>query len=312
MLTELDDVLDSRQQGPSQPARPVIETTDTNRDEGVISHWKNKVLSKKTDKMKKAWASDELARLFVNDPIDPMAKPSHFHCQLCQRNVSVLTQGSFEILRHYQGAKYFAIDQRLRLETSGRRVIDFSWNLLPGEKIERQRARIMQKRLVRRDREYPFCQDLITDDASVVDPQLPILTKVSSSLEFLRLGGSYELEEQLCAQFSLTGGCVGIEVCWSHYEVLVSIRIFLYHIRICSGTLHLRSESYVFVTHFQNWCLVCRQFCWMENIHECCRGLWTGWSRVAMLVWSSTRGQKPLLFSFGLGTGTRCLECVWL
>ena len=69
--------------------------------------------------MKKAWASDKFARLFVTSTTDPVAKSSKFYCQLCRRDVSVQTHGSFETLRHYQGAKHFAMDQRLRLETLG-------------------------------------------------------------------------------------------------------------------------------------------------------------------------------------------------
>ena len=69
--------------------------------------------------MKEAWASDELARLFVTGPTDPVVKRSLFYCQLCRYDVSLLTHGSFEILRHYLDAKHFAMDQRLRLETPG-------------------------------------------------------------------------------------------------------------------------------------------------------------------------------------------------
>ena len=69
-------------------------------------------------------------------------------------------------------------------------MLDFSGSPLPHEEFERQRARIMRTLLVRRDPENPFCEDLITADAGVVDPQLPILAKVSSLLEVRRLGGS--------------------------------------------------------------------------------------------------------------------------
>ena len=50
----------------------------------------------------------------------------------------------------------------------------------------------------------------------------------------------------------------------------------------------------------------------MECSHGFCRVLCTGWSRVAGSVWSSKRGQKPLLFSFGRGIGTHSVDCVWL
>ena len=174
--------------------------------------------------MKKAWASDEFARLFVTGPTDIVAKPSHFYSQLCWRDVSVLTHGSFEILRQYQSAKLFAMDQLLRLETLGWRVIDFNRNPLPDDEVERQWSRIIGTSPKQRDCEYHFWEDLITDDAGVVDPHLPILAKVSSLLEVL--GGNYELVERFWAQFSLTASCVNIEVCWSRNEVLVSIRIF--------------------------------------------------------------------------------------
>ena len=239
MFTELDDVLDRLQQGPSQAARPLVETTDTSGDESVISPRKKKLLSKKTYKMKKAWATDELARLFVTG--DPVAKPSHFYCQLCWSEMSVPTHESLQILRHCQGAKHFAMDQRLSLETPGWRVRDFGWISLPDDEVERQPVKITRTPLVRRDRENPYCEDLITDDAGVVNPQLPILAKVSSLLQFLRLDGSYELVEQLWAQFSLTTSCVNIEVCWSRNELLVSIPIY------SVLNTYLVSENYVSV-----------------------------------------------------------------
>ena len=110
MFTELDDVLGRLQQGTSQLARSVIETTDTPEAEGFIISRKKNVLSKRTHKMKKTWESDEIARLFVTGPADPIAEPSHSYCQLCQRDVGALTHGLFEILRHHQDAKRFHMD----------------------------------------------------------------------------------------------------------------------------------------------------------------------------------------------------------
>ena len=93
-------------------------------------------------------------------------------------------------------------------------MLDFNKNPLTVDEVERQWARIMRTPLVQRDREYPSREELIADDAGVVDPQLPILAKVSSLLEVLRLGGSYEIVEHLWAQFPLTTCCANIEVCW--------------------------------------------------------------------------------------------------
>ena len=73
-FTEIDDALDKIQQGPSQPARLVIETADTS---GVgVSPIKKKVRSNKASRMKKVWAFDETEQLFVTGPTDPVAKPN--------------------------------------------------------------------------------------------------------------------------------------------------------------------------------------------------------------------------------------------
>ena len=143
---------------------------------------------------------------------------------------------------------------------------------------------------MRRDREYQFCEDLITDDAGVVDPQLSILAKVSPLLEVLRLGRSHESVEQLWAQFSLTTSCVKIEVCWSRNEILVSIRIFSvsYTYWFRKITYLFRKITYLFHIFFTD-VPVSSQFCWMGYTHGSFHGFLTGWSRVASLLFSSGR-----------------------
>ena len=152
---------------------------------------------------------------------DAANMPSHSYCRLCWKNVSVLAHVHHEVLRHYQGRRHFARDQRLRLETPGWRVLDFQGNPLPVDELERQKEGIEKGPLVVRDREHPFAEDLISDEAGVIDLQLPVLTKVSCLVDGLRMGGSYGLIEKLWAQFVLTAGPVEREVAWIRDEVLV-------------------------------------------------------------------------------------------
>ena len=90
--------------------------------------------------------------------------------------------------------------------------------------VERQREKIMRTTLVVRDREYPFSEDVIVDETGAV------MAKVSSLIEVLRLGGSYELVYRLWAQFTLSAVRVNVDVTWSRDEVLVSsyrlLRVF--------------------------------------------------------------------------------------
>ena len=103
--------------------------------------------------------------------------------------MSVLTRGSFQILRLYQGAKHVAMKKLLCLEIRGWSVLDFNGNPVVEEEVEWQRDRSLRTELVRHDWEYLS----ITQETGVDDPQQPILAKVFSLLEILQLGGSYEL-----------------------------------------------------------------------------------------------------------------------
>ena len=219
-MAELNEVLDRLKQVPSQSLQR-IETLDTSGDETDASKGRRKILSKKTFRMKKVYAAAELSRFFVKGPSDAANMTSVFYCWMCRKNESVLTHGHHEVLWHFQGSRHFARDQRLRLETSGWRVLDFHGNPLSEDEPERQREKIKTGPLVVRDREHPFAEDLITNEAGVDGPQLPVLTKVSCLVDALKMGGSYGLVEKLWAQFVLTAGSVITEGDWTRDEVLV-------------------------------------------------------------------------------------------
>ena len=133
LLSELDQVLDKLNQGPSIPQQQqrVLETTDTSGEDTDIDQPRKRVRSRRTFKMKKGYAVGELAQFFVTGPTDAANKLSEFYCRLCRKDVSVLTHGSYEIIRHFQGLLHFARDQRLRLETPGWPMLDFDGNPLP-------------------------------------------------------------------------------------------------------------------------------------------------------------------------------------
>ena len=98
----------------------------------------------------------------------------------------MLTHGPHEVLRHFQGVKHFASDQRLRLEKPGWRVLDFEGNPLTDSELELRREFILRGPLVIRNRDHPFAEDLIVDDSGAPDATLQVLAKVSSLIEVLR------------------------------------------------------------------------------------------------------------------------------
>ena len=172
-----------------------------------------------------------MGQFFVTGATDAAGKPSHFYCRVC---FSVSTHGPHEILRHYQGVKHFARDQRLRLETPGWRVLDFEGNPFSESELERRKEHNLRGPLVVRDREYPFAEDLIVDASGAPDATLPVVAKVWSLIEVLRLGGLYELVNQLWSQFTLIASRVNIDVAWSRDRVLVGIVLLLVATYTCS------------------------------------------------------------------------------
>ena len=183
--------------------------------------------------MKKVWGANEVVQFIVIEATDAAGKPSHFYCRVQRKDVSVLTHGPHEFLRHYQGVKHFALDQRLRLEAPGWRVLDFEGNPLSESELERRKD-VLRGPLVVQDREYPFAEDLIVDESGALDATLPVVAKVLSLIEVLRLGGPYELVSQLWSQFTLIASRVNIDVAWYRDEVLVGIVLLLVATCTCS------------------------------------------------------------------------------
>ena len=163
-----------------------------------------------------------MGQFFVTGATDAAGKPSHFYCRVCRKDVSVLTHGPHEILRHYQGVKHFARDQRLNLETPGWRVLDFEGNPLSKSELERRKEHILRGPPVVRECEYPFAE------------ALPVVAKVWSLVEILLLGAPYELVNQLWSQFTLIASRVNIDVAWSRDEVLVGFVLLLVATYTCS------------------------------------------------------------------------------
>ena len=116
LFTGLDDVLSRLEQVEQRQSRVLPrlgDTTDTSGDESDAGEPRRRLRSKKTYKMKRVSRTSDVGQFFVTGPTDVATKPSHFYCRICRKDVSVLTHGHHEILRHFLGSKHFPRDQRL-------------------------------------------------------------------------------------------------------------------------------------------------------------------------------------------------------
>ena len=120
-MSKLDEVLDKLSQGPSKSHQQqrVADTTDTSGEDTDVGQLRRRLRSRRTFKMKKGYAVGELAQFLVTALTEAANKPSEFYCRVFRKDVSVLTHGGHDIIRHFQGYRYFNRDQRLRFETPG-------------------------------------------------------------------------------------------------------------------------------------------------------------------------------------------------
>ena len=296
MFTDLDAVLQHLEHSAARPGPHVADTSNSSANESEASHSRRRVRSKRTFKMKKVWGAYEVGQFFVTGATDETGKPSHFYCRVRRKDVSVLTHGPHEILRHYQGVKHFARDQRLRLESPGWRILDFEGNPFSESELKRRKKHILRGPLVVRDREYPFVEDIIVDESGALDATLPFVAKLSSLTEVLRLGGPYELVSQLWSQFTLIASRVNIDMAWSRDEVLVGIVLLLVATYTCSPAC---------------WCCVLVDH--LESnvpLHSCSR-VWLG--KGSWEVQHRVRGTQFRDLGHGVDMGevdfSTCLRC---
>ena len=179
----LDDVSSLLKQVEQRSSRAVPwlgYASDTSGRENDMGETRRQLQSKMTYKTEKAWGASDVGQLFVTGLRDAATQSSHSCCRIVRKNVSVLTHGHHEILRHFQGSKHFPRDQHLRLETPGWEMLIYEATAMSPAEVERQREKIMRTPLVVRDREYPFSEDVIFDETGAVDPNLGNMAKVSS------------------------------------------------------------------------------------------------------------------------------------
>ena len=192
------------EQTPSRVVPRLGDISDTSGNESNMGEPRRRLRSTRTYKMKKSCGASVVGQFFETGPTDVATKPSHFCCQNCRKDVSVLTHGHHDFLRQFHGSKHFSRDQWLKLVTPGWEVLDYEGSAMSPAEVEKQRDRIMRASLVVRQRGYPLSEDVLVDETGAVDPNLGILAKISSLIEVLHLGGSYELVYQLWAQFTLS------------------------------------------------------------------------------------------------------------
>ena len=157
--------------------------------------------------------------LFVSGASNGSA--SRFHCMICKRDVSMLSRGAREFIRHYSGDRHWSRDVAYRVQQG---LPVFDQLMKPLELTSEQRAAYLSQDAVdNKDEGFSFPEDLLPA-CTRVDSTIPLLTMVNCVAELCRWGGSYILMRKLWGNFRATLGRDNPlhNLRWNCLETLVS------------------------------------------------------------------------------------------
>ena len=139
--------------------------------------------------------------LFVSGASNGSA--SRFHCMICKRDVSMLSRGAKEFIRHYSGDRHWSRDVAYRVQQG---LPVFDQLMKPLELTSEQRAAYLSQDAVDiKDEGFSFPEDLLPA-CTRVDSTIPLLTMVNCVAELCRWGGCYILMRKLWGNFRATLG----------------------------------------------------------------------------------------------------------
>ena len=134
--------------------------------------------------------------LFVSGASNGSA--SSFHCMICKSDVSMLSRGAREFIRHYSSDRHWSRGVAYRVQQG---LPVFDQLMKPLELTSKERAAYLSQDVV--DEGFRFPEDLLPA-CTRVDSTIPLLTMVNCVAELWRWGGSYTLLRNLWGNFRAT------------------------------------------------------------------------------------------------------------
>ena len=186
-----------------------------------VSPRKKKKYSSRNHLRKDMVAGDEILSEFVSGSKNGLT--TYFFCTMCERDVSMISRGASELVRHFTSERHWERDVTYRVH-KGMPVFNQLRQLitLTDEELSQYRSRPFKEKAVG----YLFPEDRLPKH-SEIRSRVPLLTMVSCLTEVLRGGGSYTMLRRLWGFFcaSLAESDPLYRVTWSKPETLVSIGI---------------------------------------------------------------------------------------
>ena len=137
------------------------------------------------------------AKIFATGPENSLKNRHCFYCMICRRNVSMKSQGLYELKRHFQREHHLSADQRFRARYHPSKVRGSDGRTLYGSKLEAEKELFMHLDVPDLDHKRPFYYDVVEGKPftfTTASPRTQI--QIELLLIFLRGGGQlWTLEE---------------------------------------------------------------------------------------------------------------------
>ena len=198
LVTHLERGVQSNKKKPVVDANPSDDEQNDGDVDDIVETAKAVALYQK--KKKRNAAKNVLSRQVCNCPAlldfvtgSSDGDPNKFHCCYCNRDISILTKGLKEPMRHFLCATHQRRDQRYHLAEHHFIFELNGTDTIPANELrEEDRNIIMSRKEVVPSGPYPFPEDN-HQDLSHISSEVPISTLLTCVMELLRHGGDYSL-----------------------------------------------------------------------------------------------------------------------
>ena len=165
-------------------------------------------------------------KFFATGHKNPLKNRHCFYCMICRRNVSMKSQGLYELKRHFQREHQLRADQRFRARYHPSKVRGSDGRTLYGSKLEAEKQLFMHLDVPELDHKRPFYYDVVEGKPfTFTTASSRTLIQIELLLIFPRGGGQlWTLEEYWTQVGVLTGHSASTaDFNWSSSYFSVSI-----------------------------------------------------------------------------------------
>ena len=195
----------------SEAREQTLKTKDKQQSKKAGKH--TRVPQRGVPMRKECFAKIGWTRSFISGPADPIHNPHMVWCHICEKNFSIRTKGTMEILRHHRTERHLRRDQRWRYEylkstdpvtlKTQHRVRGRNGKILTKLELAKELPKFIHAELVDIGERFPFYEDFVRGRTTpLITPESRALTQLCIVAEFIQHHGDISILRSMWAKIS--------------------------------------------------------------------------------------------------------------